>query len=86
MAIFCNLIRTIGHKLDKTVKEFKQSKIKCLPKLRDDTEFVHWIETLFEDLDARITSGYFLSLNSETAVQVGNSNDKSLKKLIFGQN
>ncbi|OXA39588.1 Eukaryotic translation initiation factor 4 gamma 1 [Folsomia candida] len=69
VAIFCNLIRTIGHKLDKTVKEFKQSKIKCLPKLRDDTEFVHWIETLFEDLDARITSGYFLSLNSETAVQ-----------------
>lgn len=81
MAILCALITTIGLKLDKAVNQFKEDKQTSLnfSKLKDDAEFVHWIETLFRDLDDQLTSGCFSSLNSETAIEVGSCDCKSVK-------
>lgn len=75
MATLCALITTIGVKLDKAVDQFKEDEQTSLnlAKLKDDAEFVDWIETLFQNLEGRIICG-FLSQNSETAVQVGNCN------------
>ncbi|XP_035700434.1 uncharacterized protein LOC110861223 [Folsomia candida] len=70
MATLCALITTIGVKLDKAVDQFKEDEQTSLnlAKLKDDAEFVDWIETLFQNLEGRIICG-FLSQNSETAVQ-----------------
>ncbi|XP_021966018.2 uncharacterized protein LOC110861215 [Folsomia candida] len=66
----CALITTVGLKLDKTIHQFEGDELTRLglPKLKDDIEFVRWIGTLFEDLDARINTGFW-SVKSEIAVQ-----------------
>lgn len=74
MIFLCALITTVGLKLDKTIHQFEGDELTRLglPKLKDDIEFVRWIGTLFEDLDARINTGFW-SVKSEIAVQVGTS-------------
>lgn len=71
VTILCILIRTIGRKLDKTVREFSEEMKLKKGKKRLKKKFIQRVEHLFEALASRRNSRS-LSSSSKTDLEVKN--------------